>query len=172
MAIIEGPIVTVICGFLVTLGIMNPLFVYAIVVLGDTIGDITQYYLGYFGKTLAPFFPFLKITEEKLERAKVFFNENHTKSIILSKLIYGVGFTGIIVAGAAHIPFRRYIKTSMIVSAIQSAVMLTIGMLFGRAYEVIGKYLDFYAAGASVVALIVLLIIIIRKYKFGLKKTL
>jgi len=141
-------------------------------VLGDTIGDIAQYYLGYFGKRLAPYFPFLKITDEKLERAKIFFNENHKKAIILSKLIYGIGFTGIIVAGAAHIPFKRYIKTSILVSLVQSAIMLIIGILFGGAYEIIGKYLDYYAAGGSIVVLLVILIIIIRKYKFGLKKTL
>lgn len=169
LAIVEGPIVMIICGFLVTLGILNPLFVYMIIVMGDIVGDVTQYCIGYYGKRFLHYF---KITDEKLEKAKIYFSENHTKTIILSKLLYGIGFTGIVVAGAAHIPFVRYIKTSMLISAVQSAVLLIIGILFGHMYVVIGKYLNYYAAFASVIALVVILFIFIRKYKLGTKTSL
>jgi hypothetical protein len=40
-----------------------------------------------------------------------------------------------------------------------------IGILFGNAYMVIGKYLNYYAAGASVIILVVLLLIFFRKNK-------
>jgi membrane protein DedA with SNARE-associated domain len=169
LSIIEGPIVAVICGFLVTLNILNLLLVYVILIIGDIVGDGIIYYIGYSGKRFLKYF---RITDEKLEKAKTYFQENHKKAIIMSKLVHGIGFTGLVAAGASHVPYKRYFKTCALISLIQSAVMLLIGILFGHAYEQIGKYLDYYAAGISVVVLIVILFIIIRKYKFGTKTTI
>src|ERR1035437_1989467 len=169
LAIIEGPIVSVIAGFLVTLGVFNPLLVYVVMVLGDIIGDGIIYYMGYSGKRFLKYF---RVTEEKLEKAKQYFHENHKKPIFMSKLVHGIGFTGLIAAGASHVPYKRYFLTCTFISVVQSAVMLTVGILFGHAYVQIGKYLDYYAAGVSVIVLIVLLIIFIRKYHIGTKTSL
>ncbi|MGH7249420.1 MAG: DedA family protein [Minisyncoccia bacterium] len=169
LSIIEGPIVTILCGFLVTLGVLNPVWVYIIMVLGDVIGDAGIYYIGYSGKKLLKYF---KISEEKLEKAKDYFKENHKKALVTSKLVHGLGFTGLIAAAASHVPYKKYFKTCATVSVIQSFVMLIIGILFGHAYVQIGQYLNFYAAGASVLVLLIILFIFIRKYKLGKKTSL
>jgi membrane protein DedA with SNARE-associated domain len=169
LAIIEGPIVTVICGFLVTLKVFNPLLVYVVMVLGDIVGDGIIYYIGYSGKRFLKYF---RVTDEKLERAKQYFKDNHKKAIAMSKLVHGIGFTGLIAAGASHVPYQRYFRTCALISAIQSLVMLLIGILFGHAYTQIGKYLNYYAAGVSVIVLTILLFIFIRKYKVGTKTSL
>jgi membrane-associated protein len=166
LSIIEGPIVTVICGFLVTLKFFNPLLVYVIMVAGDIVGDGLIYYIGYSGKKFLKYF---RVTEERLEAAKKYFAENHKKAIAMSKLVHGIGFTGLVAAGASHVPYKRYFLTCAIISIIQSFVMLMLGIFFGHAYTQIGKYLNYYAAGASVLALIILLIIFLRKYKIGAK---
>jgi membrane protein DedA with SNARE-associated domain len=168
LAIIEGPIVTVICGFLVTLKFFNPLLVYVVMVLGDIVGDGWIYYMGYKGKRFLKYF---KITDEKLEKAKTYFYENHKKAIIMSKLIHGIGFTGLVAAGASHVPYRKYFQTCALISVIQSFVMLLIGIFFGHAYVQIGKYLNYYAAGISVLALTIILVIFLRKYKFNIRTT-
>lgn len=164
LAIIEGPIVTVVCGFLVTMKVFNPLLVYVVMVLGDIVGDGGIYYIGYSGKRFLKYF---RITEERLEKAKTYFRDNHKKAIAMSKLIHGIGFTGLVAAGASHVPYKRYFITCATISIIQSFVMLMLGILFGHAYVQIGKYLNFYAAGVSVLALIVLLAVFLRKYKFN-----
>lgn len=169
LSIIEGPIVTVVCGFLVTLKVFNPFLVYGIMVLGDILGDAGIYYIGYSGKRFLKYF---RVTEEKLEKAKIFFNENHKKAIVMSKLVHGIGFTGLVAAGATHIPYKRYFKTCALISIIQSFIMLLIGIFFGHAYVQIGKYLNYYAAGVSVAVLVVLLFIFIKKNKIGTKTTL
>jgi len=166
LSILEGPIVAVLCGFLVTLKILNPLLVYAILVIGDIVGDGGIYYLGYSGKRFLKYF---RVTDEKLEKAKIYFHENHKKAIVMSKLLHGIGFTGLMAAGASHVPYGKYFKTCALISVVQSFVMLMIGILFGHAYIQIGKYLDYYAAGTSVVVLIVLLIFFIRKYKINVR---
>ncbi|OGI95362.1 hypothetical protein A2917_02235 [Candidatus Nomurabacteria bacterium RIFCSPLOWO2_01_FULL_42_17] len=169
LAIIEGPIIAVVCGFLVTLKVFNIFLVYLVIVLGDIVGDGIFYYIGHSGKRLLRYF---KVTEEKMEKIRNYFHHNHIKAIVMSKLVHGVGFTGLITAGASHVPYRRYLKTCVIISIVQSALMLVIGILFGNTYVVIGKYLNYYAAGASVIVLLILLVVFIRKYKVGTKTTL
>jgi membrane protein DedA with SNARE-associated domain len=168
LAIIEGPIVTIVCGFLVTLKVFNPLLVYVVMVLGDIVGDGWPYYMGYKGKKYLKYF---KITDEKLENAKKFFHENHKKAITMSKLMHGIGFAGLVAAGASHVPYKRYFITCAIISVIQTFVMLMLGIFFGHAYTQIGKYLNYYAAGVSVLALVIVVIIILRKYNFNMRTT-
>ncbi len=162
LAIIEGPIVAVIVGFFTTMHIFNFILSYVILVLGDIIGDGLIYYIGYSGKRLLKYF---RVTDEKLEKAKKYFHENHKKAIAMSKLVHGIGFTGLIAAGATHTPYVRYFKTCALISVVQSFVMLMLGVLFGHAYVLIGKYLNYYAAFVSVGALLVVAFFVIRKYK-------
>ena len=168
LSIIEGPIITVICGFLVTLKVFNPFLVYIIMVLGDIIGDAGIYFIGYSGKRFLKYF---KVTEEKLEKAKKYFEGNHKKAIVLSKLVHGIGFTGLMAAGAVHVSYKKYFKTCAMISVIQTFVMLILGILFGHAYVLIGEYLNYYAAIVSIVALIFLVILFLRKYKFNIRST-
>lgn len=87
----------------------------------------------------------------------------------MSKLVHGIGFTGLVAAGAIRVPYKKYFKTCATISVIQSFVMLMLGILFGHAYVVIGKYLNYYAAFVSVLALIFLVVIFLRKYKFNMR---
>ena len=163
LAIAEGPIISVIAGFLVTLGIFNILVVYVIMVLGDILGDAIFYYIGYSRKNL---FRYLKINEEKIEKAKLYFEKNHNKAIAGSKILWGIGTTGLIAAGALHIPYKKYFKTCAIYSLAQSFSMLFLGVFFGQAYEVIGKYFNYYSALVNILALaIILYFIFIKMYK-------
>src|SRR3989338_11687958 len=127
LAIIEGPIISVICGFLTTLGVFNPLLVFAVMVSGDIIGDGIYYYVGYSGKRL---FKYFKVSEEKIEKAKIYFEQNHKKAIAGSKIMWGVGTAGLIAAGALHVPYKRYFKTCAFYSLVQSLIMIMIGIFF------------------------------------------
>jgi len=170
LAIIEGPIVSVIAGFLVTLGFFNPLVVYVVMVSGDIIGDGIFYYLGYRGKNL---FHYFKINEEKIEKAKVYFEKNHQKAIAGSKIMWGIGTTGLLAAGALHVPYKRYFKTCALYSLVQSFIMIFLGMFFGQAYEIIGKYFDYYAAIISILVLVVLLFFVfMNKYRKNAEENL
>jgi membrane protein DedA with SNARE-associated domain len=163
LAIAEGPIVSVIAGFLATLGIFNLLVVYVIMVLGDIIGDAIFYYIGYSGKNL---FRYFKVNEEKIEKAKLYFEKNHNKAIAGSKIMWGIGTAGLIAAGALHVPYKRYFKTCATYSFAQSFIMILLGIFFGQAYITIGKYFDYYAAIVSIFALaIVLYFIFIKIFK-------
>jgi membrane protein DedA with SNARE-associated domain len=162
-SIFEGPITTVLAGFLVSAGIMNPLIVYAIVVASDIVGDAMFYYIGYHGGGLMKYAPRFGVTKEKMDRTNDYFKENHRKAIVFSKLIQGIGFTGLITAGSLKIPYKRYFRTCVLMSIVQSAFFLVLGIFFGGAYMQISKDLNYFAAAVSVVALVVVLIILYKR---------
>jgi membrane protein DedA with SNARE-associated domain len=168
LAIIEGPIVSVAAGFLTTHGVFNPLLVFLVMVAGDIIGDGIFYFIGYKGKKL---FHYFKINEEKIEKAKIYFQENHKKAIAASKIMWGIGTAGLIAAGALHISYKRYFKTCALYSLGQSFVMIFLGIFFGQAYLMIGKYFNYYAALISVLAIALLIFFVfIQKYKQNKKE--
>jgi membrane protein DedA with SNARE-associated domain len=43
------------------------------------------------------------------------------------------------------------------ISLVQCAAFLLIGLVFGKAYMKIGEYLDYFAAGISIVAVLVII---------------
>ena len=49
LAVVEGPILAVIAGFLCATGIMNPFLVYLFIVSGDIVGDSVCYFAGRSG---------------------------------------------------------------------------------------------------------------------------
>lgn len=157
-------------GFLITLGYLNPLAVYGIVVLGDMIGDSFLYALGRFGgrRLVSKFGHKIGVTEEKMVRAKEYFHRHHKKALVFSKVIHGIGMAGIIAAGSLRVKYIRFVVICGIVSFVQSAVFLVIGLAFGRAYDQIGQYLNYYAAAGSVLVLVTVSIIAYRKIKISL----
>lgn len=167
LAILEGPIITVAAGFLVTLGILNPFIVYGVVMAGDIVGDSFCYATGRWGgkHLLNKFGPKIGITEAKISEAKTYFSTKQLRAVAMSKLVHGIGFTGLIVAGSLHVPYPKFIRTCAVISVGQVFVFLFIGLFFGRLYNVLSEYLDYYAAGASVVVIVIIIFIIYRKLR-------
>lgn len=164
--IIEGPIISVVAAFLSTLGLFNIFAVYVFEIIGDLIGDIALYSLGRWGKNIIhKHGHHIGATKERLEYAKKYFEEHHGKALLVSKVLHGVGITGLIAAGNLHISFKRYIKTCISISLIQSLFFVLIGLFFGHAYARIGQYLNYYAAAVSVVVLGVIIFLVVKKLK-------
>lgn len=156
LSIVEGPIITVIAGVFVSMHNMNWFYVYGIVVLGDLIGDALVYMFGRFGGGL------LKrhgskfgISQDSLEKAKIYFDKHHHKAVVTSKLVHGIGVSGLAAAGLLKIPYLRFMRTCLMISLAQCAVFLVIGIVFGHAYQQIKQYLDYFAAIISSIVLIV-----------------
>ncbi len=163
LAIVEGPIIAVIAGFLCTSQFLNAFIVYPVIVAGDITGDSICYMFGRWGLP-----PFLKrlgkrlgMSSEKKERVLSYFTANPSKTISLSKIALGVGVAGIYIAGNAKVPYQRFILICLVTSALQYIVYVGVGILFGRAYEKINRYLDIYAALVSVTVIAAILFFIV-----------
>lgn len=166
LAIVEGPIVSILAGFLISAHSMNFVLAFLVVMAGDVIGDTMYYSLGRWGEAFIRRHGFrIGITEKRLDQTKQFFEENHHKAVFISKVAHGIGFTGLIVAGILKIRYSKFIRTCFLVTLVQACLLLVIGILFGHAYNAIEKYLNYYAAGATVAVLVVFAIVAINKIK-------
>ncbi|MFH1393183.1 MAG: DedA family protein [Patescibacteria group bacterium] len=163
ISVIEGPIVTIVAGFLASLGILNFFIVYVIVTLGDVLGDNAFYWAGRLGNNF--FSRFFEKRHEKVERVKEYFRVNERKALILSKVFYGIGAAGLFTAGSLKVPYKRFLTICLLTTAVQSVALITIGVLFGQAYEQLNKYLNYYTTATIVVGLIIIFVIAIRKLK-------
>lgn len=164
LAIVEGPILAVIAGFLCINGFLNPLLVFPVIVLGDIIGDSLCYSLGRWGmpnflKTILFRFG-LKL--KNINQARAYFDANPTRTVSLSKIALGIGVAGIYLAGNARIPYRKFIKICFITSLVQYIFYLGIGILFGQAYIQINRYLNLVASILIIAALAVIFFFLIR----------
>ncbi|MES2775053.1 MAG: DedA family protein [Bacteroidota bacterium] len=163
-AIFEGPIVTVLAGFLSSMGTINPFLALLIIVPGDITGDTLYYFLGRFGRTgwLHRISNKLGLTDKKLERAEAYFSSNPHKAIPLSKVILGVGVAGLFLAGRSGFPYYRFIAICAITSAVQCSIYMCLGYFFGYAYLQINEALNYVAATSIVIAVLLALFFIIR----------
>jgi membrane-associated protein len=164
LAIVEGPILAVIAGFLCMGNYLNLFITYPVIVFGDIIGDTLCYMLGRWGtpgflkKIIKRFAP----PPEKIVAVRAYFNANPNKTIALSKITLGIGIAGIYTAGNARIPYNTFIRICLITSALQFVVYMGIGMLFGSAYKQISHFLNFFAAFTIVTVLAVIVIYFIK----------
>lgn len=144
IAVVEGPIITIIAGFLVTLGIFDLTTTYIVVVIADIVGDILYYVIGKKGgrRLIDLYGHYFSITEAKLERAEQQYAKHTKKTLIFGKLTHAFGMVILITAGVVKLNFWEYITINTIVTFFKAAALVAIGYYFGQAYERIDHYLD------------------------------
>ena len=147
VAIVEGPVLSMAFGVLLRLGYFSFLPVYAALMLGDVIGDVGWYYVGYhYGQSaIKRFGARFGVTEEKVEKAKKLFHENKAKILFVSKITNGLGFSVVVLmtAGLVRIPFKKYFAINMAGQVVWSGALLAVGYFLSDSYlrinSIVGK---------------------------------
>lgn len=176
IAIFEGPIIIVISGFLVSLKILNPFVAYAILVLGDTVGDTLYYLVGRFwfrGGWVKKVGRFLGYAEEDEDFLESHFRRHKIKTFILAKMSHGIGGSVQVASGIARFPYFEFIYLNLMGTIPKTLILMTLGFYLGASYNKIDSYLDYIAVGVISVFVIVFLSIfskIIVKNYFGKNK--
>ncbi len=164
LAIIEGPILAIIAGFLCAQGYLSSGFALPVIVAGDLIGDSVCFLLGK--KGVSPQFKKIiyRLGFDRRRVAPVLqFIKTHPRSFIpLSKITLGIGPLGIYLTGSSGIVYRKFIAICLVTSVCQYIIYLEMGILFGQAYSKINHYLDYTASIIIIVSLICFLIFIIQ----------
>lgn len=149
LVVIEGPLVTILAGFLASLKFFNIFLAYAVVVLADLTGDIIYYCAGRwwlnraFNRTLA-FFSLSKSRVEKIEQA---LKKNRGKVLFFGKLSHVVGVVILFAAGHAEVPFADYVWYNFLATLPKSLVLILVGYYFGSSISNFNRYLDFTVLG-------------------------
>jgi membrane protein DedA with SNARE-associated domain len=163
ITIIEGPLITLVAGFLVSIGQMNPFIALAVIIAGDVSGDIIYYYIGRIGKrwsitaAIIKYFKF-ELLHEKIDRA---FKNHGGKLLLFGKLTHAIGAVFLIGAGFTHMDFGRFFRYSIYGTAIKSSFLLYAGYLAGTAYLQYAKYFEY---GALIITVAVIIIFLLSSY--------
>ena len=161
LAAIEGPMVSLVVGFLIYLGYLKFLPAYAILLLGDLIPDTVYYYIGRFGNKR-------KIMEKygsRLNLVEKLWREHGRKTMFFSKLAYGLSRLFLISAGLVNMPFRKFISYAFPVTLFQYGVIMTIGYFLGHSYQLAERYIQYaYVIVAAILILFIVCYILITKY--------
>ncbi len=143
LAIVEGPIVMVACGFLLRLGAFSFWPIYLALVLGDFVADIVWYFVGYYGarKFADRWGKYFSITPESLEKLEVLFHNHQSKILFISKITMGFGFAlaTLIAAGMAKVPLKKYALFNFLGGFVWTALLMGVGYFFGHLYTIIDK---------------------------------
>ncbi|MFH0852449.1 MAG: DedA family protein [bacterium] len=166
MTVAEGPIVTIIAGFLVTLGYVDFWLIYVLAVVGDVVGDILYYALGRWGsKRIFRRGSFLGIKAEQLKKVEIHFDVHAGKTLLFGKWTHSVGAIILTAAGMAKMPLNKFVFYNTIGTIPKALALMLIGYYFGRAYQEIDKYFG-YASLAMLLLIVVAVAIYISTKRF------
>ncbi|HEX5430171.1 MAG TPA: DedA family protein [Patescibacteria group bacterium] len=144
IAVVEGPIITIIAGFLASLGYLSLLGGFLTVVLGDLVGDIATYWVGRLGRErfVRKYGHWIGLDWPRVEKMEKYF-ENHTNStFIFGKFVHGTGYLMWFATGIAKVPFGKFVSINIVTTAIKSGILILIGYYFGQAYSTFNTYLS------------------------------
>jgi len=137
LAVVEGPVVTLVSGALVQAGLLGLLPVLVTLVLADLAGDVGLYLAGRHVRSLrrSAWLDRLGITRRRLARLVRGFRRNDARLLVLGKWTHAAGFAVLLAAGVAQMPPRRFVVLTLVATLPKTAVLLGIGGALGGAWD-------------------------------------
>lgn len=162
---VEGPIATILAAFAASLGFFNIFIVFGLSMLGDILGDIILYIIGYTGgaQILAKAERILKVKPEIVAKLEKLFLLHGKKTIFAVKSTTGLCWITFIAAGAVRMKFQEFLFGSFFGGIVWSSFLVAMGYFFGYAFEKINDYIKY--AGIIIFAAAVSFYTILTVYK-------
>lgn len=169
LAVVEGPIATVIAAYLARQSILDLTDVIVCVIAADMIGDSLLYLVGRhgLGRLPASWRERFGLTRKRVFSLMRSFRRNDVRILIVGKITHAAGFAVLAVAGAVRMPFLRFLAINLVATIPKSLFFVAVGYLFGSAHEVISRWISF--EGLLLFALI--LVVVALVLHFNRRKT-
>ena len=141
LAVIEGPIVAIIMGFLTAQGIFHWYWTLGLLVCGDLIGDIGYYCLGRTGRT-----PFAAIGRRLGARAVVTpelqreLKTHSAKTLLVGKWTHSIGCLVLIGSGMLRLPLPRFILINLLATVPKVVVLFLVGYCASSYYAMFTQH--------------------------------
>jgi membrane protein DedA with SNARE-associated domain len=172
-AFAEGPILSMVFGIIIKLGYFDFMSVYVALMVGDLIGDIFWYCIGfYYGHSfIKKFGKYFSVTEQSLERAKSIFHKHKHPILFISKITNGFGFAlaTLIAAGMVKLPFKKYLAVNIAGQFIWTGLLISTGYFLGDFYL---KVDTIFSRIMFVFVIVILFILIANLRKIVFKETI
>ncbi len=171
IAAVEGPVVTLIAGFLVSINILEFFPAYIIILLGDFIPDLIFYYIGTLGSYQKLVDKFqgskTKIISSGLSTIERLWKTHPRKTMFFAKVTYGVATPFLISAGLIKMPLKKFISLTIPVTLLQCSTIFFIGYYLGQSFVLAQKYINYWLPIISLVIMLVIMlyVLIARLFK-------
>lgn len=164
-AFFEGHVISLIAGLLSSLGYLNFFLSWLCIVIGNLLGDIWLYWLGYHtGNAFARHLTrFLGIKTESIEKVKGIFSKHEGGVLFASKLTNGFGLAMVVLytAGTIKVDFKKYMLWNLLGEAVWTLFLLSIGYFFAFSIvyvENITSRIGLLVAGALTVLIVIMFV--------------
>lgn len=147
-------------GFLASTGRFNLELVALSGAVGNVIGSLIAYSIGYFGheklvrRFVRKFGRWILVSEKELNDAERLINKYKDLVVLVSRVIPGVRTVISLPAGFAKLPLGRFIVLTFIGSLVWSYFLAWIGFILGQNWKEIGPY--FHKADTVIIGAIIL----------------
>lgn len=167
LTIVEGPIVSIICGLLYKLGFFSFILIFVALILGDLVGDGIWYFVGrHYGMSfINRFGKYIGVTKKNIEKVEIVFHKHKERILILSKMTNGMGLSMavLLTAGMVRIPFMKYIYLNAIGEIIWTGMLFAVGYFFGQWYIQIDNWMG-RIGFVGIFIVVVIIFLQIKKY--------
>ncbi len=162
---LEGPVVTLISAMLASMGAFFWPWVFVLSVLGDMLGDVILYWIGYkygmhfvrkIGKHIG-------ITESLVLRMEKYFTRHGGKTIFAVKSTVGLCWATFTAAGIVKMDFKKFLKYSFLGGIVWSGSLVAMGYFYGYLWKSMKEYISW--AGWIITAVAVASFMGITLYK-------
>jgi membrane protein DedA with SNARE-associated domain len=125
--------VMLVAGFLAGRGILQLEYVYLVCVLSAVSGECCGFFIGRHGgqRVIARLATRFTSIRQRYERLQLFFHTHGSKAVFMARFIAGVRFMAGPMAGAAGMPFLRFLGWNLLGAILWCTLVATIGYLVG-----------------------------------------
>lgn len=170
-ALTEGTNIMLLGGFLYKLGLFKFWNILAVLFAGYFINGYSWYAIGRFGgrKILEKWGPRFFLSEKRIKKLEEYFEKHTTKTLIITRITYGISSWVFIIAGIFKTKLRKFSWCNLTASVIWVLMMFVIGYGFGASYELLSKVARIVAIWLMVV-LFILTVLVAAGLVYWLRK--
>lgn len=148
VAIIEGPIIIIITGFLTFLGYLKIYVALPVLIVADVLGDSMYYTIGKFWKKsdfVKRWARFLGYDESSEVFLEEHFKKHKGKTFLIAKISHGVGGVVQVSSGIAGVSYRDFLFYSVLGTVPKTTLLFFVGFYLGSSYLQIDSMLNYVA---------------------------
>jgi membrane protein DedA with SNARE-associated domain len=132
LAVIEGPVVSAVTGFLSAQGYIAWGWALVLLVCGDVVGDLIYYWIGHSGGAMLSGFGrrlgWRGTVTPDLQQNMA---QNATKMLLVGKWTHSIGCFVLVASGMLRLPLAQFIVVNLLATLPKSAVLFGVGYFAG-----------------------------------------
>lgn len=173
LAAFEGPVISLIVGFLVHGGYFNFWLAYLIMLSGDIGPDSIFYAIGFFGhrtQLAQKYFKNNSFLQNHFPTVEKLWRDHPWKMMFFGKLAYGLGLPLLVSAGMAKMPYKKFISLTIPISTFQYGIIMLIGYHSANLYESTFRYVNYGYLVLLAVAVVFFLLYFVAASRYAKRK--